>query len=190
MNSVSASLQGAYFALGGANGIAMIYEKDGKKVMQKSATTAINGVSLTPSGNACAVASSDGNLYLYSLPADVVPVTPVETAVPTLPIEPVEGGIFSFSSSPTGASVYIDNAVKGITPVTLPMKAGQYQILIRLAGYNDWTSTINLPPSETVSVVAQMNPAAPVSTPLSLGFLSVLSGLVFAAVLMLRRSDE
>jgi hypothetical protein len=138
------------------------------------------------------VASSDGNLYLYSFSANGIPVTPVETVTPapTQTAAPDAEGVFSFSSAPTGADVYIDNAIQGITPVTLPMKAGQYRIMMRLNGYNDWTTTVNLTPGDTTHVAAQMNLATPVSTPIPLGCLPVLAGLVFAAVFLLRRSDE
>jgi len=74
--------------------------------------------------------------------------------------------------------------------VNLPLKAGQYQVLLRLNGYNDWTTTIDLLPGDTVNVVAQMTAATPVSTPVPAGFLPVLAGLVLAAVLLLRRKDE
>lgn len=165
-------------------------------VTEVSASASINSVSLSPLGGALAVASSDGKLYLYSLPTPAVPVTPVKTPAPTPPIvdPPGADGILSFSSAPSGATVYVNNAVVGITPpVTLPpLKAGQYPVLIRLDGYNDWTTTINLLPGDTVNVVAQMTAATPVSTPPvpPAGFLPVLAGLILGAVLVLRRSDD
>ena len=49
------------------------------------------------------------------------------------------------ASEPAGANVYLDNTIKGITPVTLTTVAnGYHTILLRLDGYEDYTRAITV----------------------------------------------
>jgi PKD repeat protein len=57
-------------------------------------------------------------------------------------------GSLEITSTPDGALVFIDNSMKGITPVTLTDTAtGNYMLLIRKEGYDDYTRTISIGPS-------------------------------------------
>jgi hypothetical protein len=52
-------------------------------------------------------------------------------------------GSIAVTSDPAGASVYLDNAIRGITPVTLDgIPNGAHSILLRLDGYQDFTSPV------------------------------------------------
>ncbi|WFN33535.1 PEGA domain-containing protein [Methanogenium sp. S4BF] len=64
------------------------------------------------------------------------------------------------SSTPTGAEVYLDNAFRGITPVTLPdIPAGSHTVTVKQTGYTD--------ASQTVTVTGGQ------STPVALGLVAV-----------------
>jgi len=66
------------------------------------------------------------------------------------------------TSSPTGASVLIDSTFRGETPLTLTdLKADKMHIVtVRLAGYEDWKTTITIPPEGTRTLSAGMKPLA------------------------------
>ena len=59
-------------------------------------------------------------------------------------------GVLSLSSDPSGATVTLDGAVVGTTPLTLrSVAAGDHTVLITYAGYADMTSTITVPAGGT-----------------------------------------
>ncbi len=63
------------------------------------------------------------------------------------------------TSQPQGAKVYLDNIYKGVTPLNLDrVTAGQHQIKLVMAGYQDWSSYISVSPSRTTTVSADLIP--------------------------------
>ncbi|MCK5660070.1 MAG: PEGA domain-containing protein, partial [Methanosarcinales archaeon] len=69
-----------------------------------------------------------------------------------IPIPPPTGSI-SVSSNPSGASVYLDDADKGITPYTITsVSAGSHTIKLTKTGYADITKTVNVVSDGTTSV--------------------------------------
>jgi hypothetical protein len=50
----------------------------------------------------------------------------------------------AFHSEPSGAEVYIDGQLTGSTPSTLEVPAGNHQISVRLAGYQDWVRDVKV----------------------------------------------
>ena len=69
------------------------------------------------------------------------------------------------SSTPPGALVFIDNVAKGITPVTLTDSAiGTHQLLLRKAGFDDYTRSIVIEPATPVTVGATLSKSLPEST--------------------------
>jgi hypothetical protein len=58
-------------------------------------------------------------------------------------------------STPPRASIYLDGALKGVTPMMLGNAApGSHAILVRLSGYDDWKSTVVVPQGGTRTVAA------------------------------------
>lgn len=86
-------------------------------------------------------------------------------------------GTLSVSSTPPGASVFIDNALKGLTPLTLTdLPAGSHQVLIRLEGYQDYSVAQQVNAGATNTITSTLNPiVTPVPTR-SGGFPVVLLG--------------
>lgn len=91
-------------------------------------------------------------------------------------------------SQPSGADVFINNAYKGITPLSLdnvPIDTAKtYNVEIRLAGYNSYTASGTLKSGQNVVINAALTPLVPPTTaaPLSpfpvfaaLGIISIMS---------------
>ena len=103
------------------------------------------------------------------------------TAVPN----PTTGGI-SVTSSPSGAEVYLNNAFRGLTPITLDsLTPGSYTVLLKLSGYSDWSATAQVAAGQTSQLTATLTPA-PTPTPTVTGLLPVTIlaalGVLFLAV--------
>ena len=98
---------------------------------------------------------------------------------------PTTGGI-SVTSSPDGAEVYLNNAFKGLTPITLDsLTPGSYSVLLKLSGYSDWSSTAQVVAGQTTQLTATLTPS-PTPTPTVTGLLPVTIlaalGVLFLAV--------
>ena len=101
---------------------------------------------------------------------------------------PPQSGTLLVSSNPQGANVFLDNAFVGITPLTIPsVTAGNHTLLLRLAGYTDYSTLLTISPGQAVQVQAALNPVAtPTPTPTGADMLTVVAGAM-AAVLLLRK---
>jgi hypothetical protein len=78
------------------------------------------------------------------------PVQPNSTG--TLPQGTPAGGFGSLAvtTSPSGAQVYVDGALKGITPTTIPgLSSGTHAIILRMDGFQDLTTTITITTGQT-----------------------------------------
>jgi hypothetical protein len=70
-------------------------------------------------------------------------------------------GQMAVTSSPAGASVYVDGAYRGITPAVLMLvRTGDRTVLLRESGYQDWTTSVTVTGGETVQVSAPLSPIA------------------------------
>jgi hypothetical protein len=87
---------------------------------------------------------------------------------PTPTPTPAFGSII-ITSEPSGAAVYLDNAIKGITPVTLEgIPNGAHHLLLRFEGYTDYTSDVSvMAGSRNISAVLVQKGATPTSSPAS-----------------------
>jgi hypothetical protein len=97
-------------------------------------------------------------------------------------------------SQPSGADVLINNAYKGITPLSLdnipvdPTKT--YSVEIRLTGYTPYTASGVIKPGQNVVINAALSPLVPPTTvtPLSLGtVLAALSLIGFLSVILKKK---
>ncbi len=52
--------------------------------------------------------------------------------------------LLKMSSRPPGASLYIDGALRGRTPLRLRLAAGKYEVRLTLANYLDWKAQLDL----------------------------------------------
>ena len=98
---------------------------------------------------------------------------------------PTTGGI-SVISAPSQAEVYLNNAFKGLTPITLDsLTPGSYTVLIKLSGYQDWQATQQVTAGQTAQISATLTPSA-TPTPTQSGLLPLVVlagiGIVFLAL--------
>ena len=47
----------------------------------------------------------------------------------------------TFDSNPQQATVYVDNSVIGVTPFTIQLEYGEYEVTFKKQGYSDYTMT-------------------------------------------------
>nr|QNO52399.1 hypothetical protein IAKEDICC_00020 [Methanosarcinales archaeon ANME-1 ERB6] len=87
------------------------------------------------------------------------------------PVPPAPGSI-SVSSSPSGASIYLDGAYRGRTPeIIRSVSSGDHTIKLERDGYYDWSTTVGVTAGATSYVSA---PLRPIPYP-TVGFISVTS---------------
>ncbi len=78
---------------------------------------------------------------------------------------PSSTGVIDINSQPTGADIYLDNAYKGITPLTLSnIPAGDHNVILKMNGYTDWTTTVTIKGGDTAQLSATMQPTAVTTT--------------------------
>ncbi|MDP3395803.1 MAG: PEGA domain-containing protein [Methanoregula sp.] len=91
--------------------------------------------------------SMKATLNGYSPDSQLVNVYAGQTAAyyPTLqqsPPPPRSTGTVYARSSPSGAYVYVDGTYNGVTPITLTLFPGNRNIVLKLSGYNDWSTSV------------------------------------------------
>jgi len=99
---------------------------------------------------------------------------------------PAETGALQINSEPQGANVFLDNACRGITPLTLTSVAtGSHSLLIRLAGYNDYSTNVMIAPGQVVQVQAGLTPIA---TQTGIAIL-IIPGAILLALIIFRKRN-
>jgi hypothetical protein len=127
---------------------------------------------------------------VYDIHANMAAVTPGPT--------PNINGQITVRSTPSGANIYLDNAYRGLTPLTLvDIPQGDHNIVLRITGYQDWKSTVNVPAGSSTDVTGtlasntQTNPTTllPQSTRSPVSWISIISaiGICGAAVILSRK---
>lgn len=133
---------------------------------------------------------------VFDIRANLVPVTPG-------PI-PNTNGQITVRSSPSGANIYLDNAYRGITPLTLvEIPQGSHTISLKLNGYQEWQSSVNVAArsstdvSGTLAATTQPTPSPEVTQPAPLQTRSPISvfsiiaaiGICGAAAIVYRKKE-
>lgn len=117
---------------------------------------------------------------------NLVPNPPAPTNVPTYVPNPVSGsGDLYITSDPSLAEVYVDNAYKGFTPITVTADGGYHTVRIESSGYSGWSDSVFVTADQTATVYAALTPnPSPTKSPVPL---TGLLGLAGAALLAVRR---
>jgi hypothetical protein len=69
--------------------------------------------------------------------------------------------VFTFNTSPAGASTFLNGRLLGVTPFQTPaLNDGSYNLLYRLDGYRDWTSSFTVAGGQPSSFQAKLQPYA------------------------------
>lgn len=101
----------------------------------------------------------------YTTAVDVGRATTSHVTAPLQPGQPsATTGSIAVTSSPSGAEIYVDNAYKGITPLTVDgVAAGTHAVRVALAGYSDWSTSVQVGSGGTTSASASLS-AVPAPT--------------------------
>lgn len=76
-----------------------------------------------------------------------------------------EVGSMDITSSPSGASIYVDGSLEGTTPDTVDnLEEGTYRVVLKKSGYNDWGKTIKVTAGDSTGVHAYLDAVATVAT--------------------------
>jgi hypothetical protein len=130
---------------------------------------------------------------VYNIQANMVLLSPGAT--------PSTNGQITVRSVPAGANIYLDNAYRGITPLTLvDVPQGSHTILLKLTGYQNWQSTVNVPAAGSIDASGTLVANAVTTVPATLGpqatrspvgMFSILTAIGFcgAAVILFRKRE-
>lgn len=98
----------------------------------------------------------------YTATGVVRPGENYDLAISLTPDTQAAKGIISLVSLPSGADVFLNNAHRGPTPVTMhSLMPGSYDVLVRLPGYQDWEAEVRVAAAETVEMNATLIPRPP-----------------------------
>jgi hypothetical protein len=91
------------------------------------------------------------------------------------------------NSQPSGADIYINNAYKGVTPLSfenVPIDATKtYNIEIRMEGYKPYTSSGSISPGQNVVIDAALTPLAQPTTKSPLSLMTIVAALSIMGLL-------
>ena len=113
------------------------------------------------------------------------PLSP--TTTPTSP--PAQTGSLSVTSSPSGAQVFIDNVYRGYSPSTYDdLSTGMHTLTLKLAGYQDYSTMVQIDQGSTATVQASLSPAPTPTQSATWPVLSLLAILIPGFILFRRKS--
>lgn len=155
--------------------------------LQKEMTTGFINVDSTPAGASVLVDGIFQGITQAGNPLDLTGISPGEHSitlklqnyqdyVTRVPVQagktasvratlspmqtPAGSGTVQISSEPSGANIFIDNSCVGITPLTIPsLPEGPHTIVLRLYGYQDYSSSFNLSAGQTAQVQVGLTPS-------------------------------
>lgn len=94
-------------------------------------------------------------------PTDPTPSSETTAALSFPAQPPPDGsGTVSITSDPDAAEIYVDGKFHGNTPATVKLPAGTHTILLKSAGFPDYSRTLELPKSSKLSLKAVFQPGA------------------------------
>ena len=104
---------------------------------------------------------SQAHDVVISSEATVAAVSAKLTRESTPRLDVVNGfGDVFVNSSPSGATVLVDDVDAGVTPVLISgLESGDYAVRVEVDGYEGWITRVNVFPSERTQVEAALIPA-------------------------------
>ncbi|KAF5055821.1 PEGA domain protein [anaerobic digester metagenome] len=137
---------------------------DGAYHGQTSSWDALDIPNVAPGDHSCTLTLGGYYDYVTTISVTAGRTTNVVATLKDLPTTNPHGQV-AVVSSPSGAGVYIDNVYRGITPLTVrDVPKNSHTILIRQAGYQDWTTSVQVQEGETAQVSASLVPEGGATT--------------------------
>jgi hypothetical protein len=116
--------------------------------------------------------------------------TPAATQQSSATASPATGSII-VTSTPAGGQVTLDNQFRGVAPVTIYNVApGTHIVNVHLNGFNDWSTSVDVPANQVVQVPATLVPGsgtATAPTRAGLSLAATLSALAAGVILTAAR---
>jgi hypothetical protein len=75
------------------------------------------------------------------------------------PQPPRNTGTVYVTSSPTSAAIYVDGNYNGKTPMTITLYPGSHSFLVKLSGYNDYSTTVWVNAGQAQNLPVSLTPA-------------------------------
>ena len=174
LNGVSMSSDGTRVAVGMQNGGVKLVSWSGDVLWETQTGGHVYDVALSSDGTRIAVAvDSEVRFYSPNIPA----MNPTPAGSIVTPTTPGTGAV-AIASTPPSAGVYVDNAYKGITPITvIDLLPGEHAVIIRSTGYADWSTTVKVPADTTVTLSGSLSRLTPVTTRSPLSEFTVFGAL-------------
>jgi len=132
----------------------------------------------------------------YTTTAKIVAGTTAQVAAVLQPasVKPTTASA-EINSQPSGADIYINNAYKGVTPLSfenVPIDATKtYTVEIRMEGYKTYTISGSISPGQNVVIDAALTPLPPPTTKSPLSLIPIVAALsimgLLSVVLMKKR---
>jgi PEGA domain len=96
----------------------------------------------------------------YQTYSTTVTVQQGQTMQVYAPLSPTQTiGSLSITSSPSGATVYVDGSYRGVTPATVGnLQAGTHNVALYKAGYKDWSAQITIYAGQTTYLSPKLDP--------------------------------
>jgi serine/threonine-protein kinase len=89
------------------------------------------------------LAAAGGGIYHFTGGRDAAP-PPAPPSAPAAVPRGTAASSLRLSTSPAGASVFLDGVPKGETPLLLSASPGKHEVRITLAGYEEWEAQVDL----------------------------------------------
>ena len=120
------------------------------------------------------------------------------TAAATAPPEVIADGSLSITTTPTGATVFIDGVQRGISPATIPgLSPGTHSLRVEMNGYTGFTTPVTITSGQTQTYTTALSPAAvATNTPSQTaskktpGFETVLGIAALGAVFSIKKTSR
>jgi len=94
----------------------------------------------------------------YSLKVTEVPAAAAQGTAATVPpvVAPATGSL-SVTTTPAGATIFIDGVWRGVSPATVPgLAPGSHTLLLMMNGYNDLTATVTITAGQTATYTTDL----------------------------------
>lgn len=166
---------GSLHVAGDPAGMAISLDGESKGIVPDQGMLVLDNV---PVGKHTLAASKTG----YGEKELAVTVPEGQTAEIQVNLSPVTTGSLEISSSPDNVQVYVDETYRGITPLTLgEVEVGSHTVLLRLAGYQDWSSPVEVIPGTAAPVSGSLVPVSGSPAPTQSGSAGVLTAFMAGA---------
>jgi hypothetical protein len=142
-----------------------------------------------------------GTIELSGSGIKITQTTATATQATTARVPPTtmpESGSLSVTTTPAGATVFIDNVQRGVSPAIIPsLSPGSHILLLKLDGYKDLSIPVTITAGQTATFTTGLSPlaAADAVTPAlpkkkTPGFVAVAGLAALGAVLWIRKSSR